>query len=41
MGPIVCAETSVTKYQSALRSIPEERRHNLHCVWSLKSQTRL
>jgi len=41
MEPIVCAETSVIKYQSALRNIPEGRRHHLHCGWSPKSQTRL
>jgi hypothetical protein len=34
MGSIVCAEASVTKYQPALRNVPEERRHHLHCLES-------
>jgi hypothetical protein len=31
IGPKCCAETSVTIYQSTLRTIPEERRPHLHC----------
>ena len=36
-----CPETSVTKYQSALRNIPEERRSRLHRGGSLKLRNRL
>jgi len=38
MGRIICTETSVIKYQSTLRNIPEERISRLHQGWSMKSQ---
>jgi hypothetical protein len=37
VGLICCPETSVTKYQSMLHNIPEERRSRLHCSRSVKS----
>ena len=36
MGLKRCPETSITNYQSTLRTIPEERRFHLHLGWSLK-----
>lgn len=36
-GSISCSETLVRNYHSALCNIPEERRSQLHCGWSLKS----
>jgi hypothetical protein len=38
MGPIVCPETSVRHYHSALREIPEKRSSHLHRGGSLKSR---
>jgi hypothetical protein len=32
MGPKRCTETSVTKYKSELRNIPEERRYKDMCL---------
>ena len=40
MEPIGCPETSVWKYQSTLRNIPEERRSHLRRGGGLKSQVR-
>ena len=37
MGPIGSLETSVTKYHTTLRKIPEDSRSNLHRDVSLKS----
>jgi len=35
MGPIGCPETSVTKYQTAVRKVPEDRRPHLFCGGTL------
>lgn len=37
-GPIGCPQTSVNKYQSTLRNIPEEREPHLHLGGSLKQK---
>jgi len=37
--PVGCPETSAAKYQSVLRNIPEEGRHNLNRDGSLKSRS--
>jgi hypothetical protein len=39
MGPIGCAETSVTKDQFTLHKVAEEHRSHLHCGGSLKASS--
>ena len=41
MGPISCPETSVDNYQHTLRTIPEERKPQLHSGGGLKTRKNL
>ena len=41
VGPIVCPETTLDKYQNQLRNIPEERRPQILCDGTLKSRLML